>query len=804
MDKTKSLRSLLTGIALGAFFWLMSVVVGALSAPTQGFLSLQRVFEILFIMTSVVYYSERQRTCTELTTERRALWQKAEQQVDRLSKEIREAKSTERSLRKSEEHYRQLVEHMPDPVIVNVNGKIDYVNSSALALFGLTEASDLIGKRVDYLIKCKLNDRDRTRVIRDKVRFLHNSDHILRPDGTIIYVQAIRVPLESDSNISEQIVLRNINHLVEAKEVMAFESKLLDAATDSVIVHDLQGKIVYANGAACSMTGYSKQELLSRTIQSLNGGEGTRMISDHWDAMVRTGSTVFEITERRKTGEFIPVEVHARTVTYGEGQFCVRISRDVSERKKAEKIIERLAYYDALTKLPNRVLFSDRLTMQLAEAQRKNERFAIAYLDLDGFKIINDTLGHDHGDRLLCQVAKRLREVTRKSDFVARLGGDEFALLFVDIRDEDEAKKLAEKLLRSFVPPFCAGDHKPYDYESYAEASIGIALYPKDGSDSETLLKNADIAMYQAKGHGRNRYMLYEPSMNEMSRRRLSLENDLRQALEREQFSLHYQPQINLETGTLVGVEALLRWRHPDRGMVAPEEFIWLAEENGLIIPIGQWVLMTACQQSRAWQKMGFPKIRMAVNLSPLQFNQSDLLTNIESVLKYTGLDPDLLELEITETAAMRDPDHAIQVLGALREIGTQIAIDDFGTGHSALDCLKSLPINTIKIPQGFVQDAHKDVNSGVIANTIITLGHMLGLNTVAEGVETKSQLGFLRNSKCNDVQGYLLSKPLPAAQLSTLIQSKQSLVVARSQAEVVSLRKQIRRNSFYEEAQRS
>ncbi|GET43359.1 bifunctional diguanylate cyclase/phosphodiesterase [Microseira wollei] len=427
-------------------------------------------------------------------------------------------------------------------------------------------------------------------------------------------------------------------------------------------------------------------------------------------------------------------------------------------QRRVEDTLRHQASYDILTGLPNRLLFNDRLGLALANTHQKGEILAVLFLDLDGFKKINETLGHGVGDRLLQDVAQRLKKCLRESDTIARWGGDEFTLLLSPIVCAESAAQIAQGILSVFNLPFQIEGKG----EFYIKASIGIALAPYDGEDAETLLKNADAAMHRVKQQGRNNYQLYTPSIGTQALEKMVLENNLYKALEREEFLLHYQPQIDLKTGKIVGMEALLRWQHPEQGLIPPNRFIPLAEETGLINPIGEWALRTACAQNKAWQLAGLPPLRMAVNLSARQFMQQNLSEKIAQVLEETGLEPRYLEIEITETTAIQDIDFTISVLQTLKNMGIYISMDDFGTGYSSLSSLKRFPLSTLKIDRSFIDDAP-------IIKAVIALGHGLNLKVIAEGVETPGQLEFLREVKCDDVQGYFLSKPLAAEAAANL-----------------------------------
>ena len=439
------------------------------------------------------------------------------------------------------------------------------------------------------------------------------------------------------------------------------------------------------------------------------------------------------------------------------------------KRQQAETTLRYQAFHDLLTGLPNRMLFNDRLPLALANAHRNETMLIVMFLDLDRFKTINDTLGHAIGDQLLQAVATRLSSCLRESDTIARWGGDEFTLLLPQISSAEDAAKSAQRLIEALKPAFHLGVH-----ELYISSSIGIALYPHDGDDAQTLLKNADAALYRVKEHGRNGYQIYTPAINSQASALLALESSLHHALERQEFVLHYQPQINVSTGKITGMEALLRWQHPDLGLLLPCVFIPLAEENGLIVPIGEWVLRTACAQNKVWQAAGLPPLRMAVNLSARQFQQSHLVETVAQILAETSLNPCHLELEITETVVMHDVSFTTSMLKELQAMGVKLAVDDFGTGYSSLGYLKHFPLNTIKIDQSFIRELTIDPNDAAIVTAVIALGRGLNMNVVAEGVETQAQLDYLRSHHCEEMQGYWFSRPMPAATATQFLYSHQ------------------------------
>jgi diguanylate cyclase (GGDEF)-like protein/PAS domain S-box-containing protein len=516
----------------------------------------------------------------------------------------------------------------------------------------------------------------------------------------------------------------------------------------------------YVNPAAASITGWPREELTGKEFWDLVHPDFQHLVHGKGRARHRgvDAPARHEFKILRRDGDVRWLDFSAGAIEYGSRPAALGIAFDVTERKRAEEQIKELAYHDALTGLPNRLLFNDRLAVAVAQAHRSASRLAILFLDLDRFKVINDSLGHSLGDRLLQEVAERLQAGVRQGDTVARLGGDEFILLLPGIGRAEDAAKVAEKILETLKFPI-----RLEDRELFVTASVGISLYPEDGFDVESLIKNADTAMYRAKEQGRDNFQLYTHAMNETAVERLGLESSLRKALPGGQLVLHYQPLLDLITGKVHGVEALLRWHHPERGLVLPSEFLNIAEITSLIVPMGPWTLRTACARARAWQEQGQPSLTVAVNLSARQFQQPDLVTQVKRALDETGLPPSSLDLEITETHAMQNAEATIMTLRELKRLGVRISIDDFGIGYSSLSYLKRLPIDTLKIDQSFVRDITTDPDDAAIATAVIALAHTLKLQVVAEGVETQEQLEFLAARHCDRMQGYLFSRPLPA-----------------------------------------
>ena len=542
-------------------------------------------------------------------------------------------------------------------------------------------------------------------------------------------------------------------------ERQVFYQTIWDACSEVVIVLDGAGLMQYVNPASLHVFGLGPDDLsglsLSRLQPPQAGGPGTLL--DQALAQRAPGrSDTSEVLGWHADGRPLPLEATFSDVVLDGKPAVVGFLRDITERKEAEQRIRYMAGHDALTGMPNRALLKDRLTQAIADAKRKGLSVWVAFLDIDRFKLINDSLGHSAGDFLLTTVATRLRSVLREGDTVARLGGDEFVLVLTEHMPGGLTPLIVQRVMEAVEQPLSTNGH-----ELLPTCSIGVSVFPNDGQDAGTLIEHADITMYRAKQQGRNGFCFYAASMSELARERLLLERELRVALEQGQFVLHYQPQIELATGRVVGLEALVRWAHPTKGLVAPAEFIGVAEEMGLIVPLGQWILLAACKQNRAWQQAGLPPMRVAVNLSARQFAERGLAASIGAALAEADLDARHLEIEITESLVMHDVERTIDTLRKLKHLGVHVSIDDFGTGYSSLAYLKRFPIDTLKIDRSFVRDIAADSEEAAIVKAIISLAHNLGHRVVAEGVEDRAQLNFLARHGCNLAQGYLFSRPL-------------------------------------------
>lgn len=559
--------------------------------------------------------------------------------------------------------------------------------------------------------------------------------------------------------------------LNDSNQHLRLAEKVFETTFEGIMVTDAQLAIKSINPAFTKITGYELHEVLGKKPGVLSSG---RHDPEYYRKMqlelANKGCWQGEIWNRRKNGEIYPEWLSISVVKNKEGEVTnyVAIFSDITERKAAEDHVRHLAHHDGLTNLPNRMLLMERLSHALAHAHRHGQRVAVMFLDLDRFKNINDTLGHTVGDQLLKSVAERLTECVREDDTVARLGGDEFVIILEEVCSIQDVAGVAQKLVHALEQPVMLERQ-----EVFATTSIGISVYPDDGDNADTLIKHADTAMYRAKEGGRNNCQFYTADMNECALERLTMENSLRHALERSEFLLYYQPQVDLRTLSITGMEALLRWQHPDFGLVAPARFIPIAEETGLIVPIGEWALRAACFQNKAWQDAGMPRLHVAVNLSARQFKQPNLVNVVRQVLADSGLEPRYLELEITESIAMEHAEETIARLNELKAMGVTISMDDFGTGHSALSYLKRFPIDTLKIDRSFVQDVLLDSQDSAIAAAITTMARSLKMKVVTEGVETLEQVGFLREHDRDEVQGYYFSHPLPADAFADLLRSK-------------------------------
>lgn len=551
--------------------------------------------------------------------------------------------------------------------------------------------------------------------------------------------------------------------------IKAHYDLLAEYSTDIITKYTPDGVCTYASPSVKRVLGYAPEDLVGKPLFEYFHPDDVKSRKKFYTKIIEQPSNESVCYRVKHHNEnYIWLETRSNAVKHMETDEVIEIvsvSRDITVRKETEERLLYLANYDSLTGLPNRALFRDRLRRAVARAQRNDTKLALFFIDLDRFKTINDSLGHHAGDQLLRSVARRLKQFARKGDTIARLGGDEFTVIIEGIEDSDDAAIVAEKILDLMAPPFRLDGH-----EIVVGPSIGITIFPDDADDMRALLKNADTAMYRSKDNGGNCFQYYTSDMNEKAYEYLVLENNLRHALDKEEFRLYFQPQIDLHTKNIIGIEALLRWEHPEQGLLNPEQFIPFTEETGLIEPIGEWVLREACKQAKQWQDDGLPPVRVAVNLSLRQFVAQDFVGKVAQALQEAGLASHYLELEVTESFLAHNVDQAAETLRELHKLGVQLSIDDFGTGYSSLNYLKQFPLNTLKIDQSFVEDISTDPDGATIAEAIIAMGQSLRLNVIAEGVEQEEQVFFLRGHGCDWVQGYLFSKPLPAEKITQWI----------------------------------
>jgi diguanylate cyclase (GGDEF)-like protein/PAS domain S-box-containing protein len=563
-------------------------------------------------------------------------------------------------------------------------------------------------------------------------------------------------------------VTRDITQEKAANAQMRKLSGAVEQTADMVMITNRSGLVEYVNQAFCDITGFTCDEVAGQYPNVLKSGrQDETFYRDMWATIL--GGEVFNgvLVNKRKDGSLYYEEKTITPLKDADGRIThfIATGRDITERMETHERLRYLAYHDVLTQLPNRALLTDRLDHAAAHARRRGTKLALLFLDLDRFKVINDTLGHDFGDRLLQVLSERLQQCVREEDTVARLSGDEFAVLLENVTAVEAVAEVAHKLLDVFERPF-----EVFERELFITTSIGISVFPNDGDNGTTLLKHADTAMYRAKDLGRNSYQFYSADMSTAAFERLNLETSLRRALERKEFVLHYQPQVNFKSGRILGVEALLRWQHPERGLISCSDFIPLLEETGLIVPVGEWVIKTACREICGLSKAEKIPLRLAINLSPRQFHSVDLISHVTEASRVSGMDPEQVEFEITEGMLMSQATATLDTLSRLADLGYRLAIDDFGTGYSSLSYLKRFPINVLKVDRSFVRDIPGDRDDTAIVNTIIAMARSLDLEVTAEGVETHDQLASLRAFGCDTYQGFLFSHPLPLEELRGLL----------------------------------
>jgi diguanylate cyclase (GGDEF)-like protein/PAS domain S-box-containing protein len=654
--------------------------------------------------------------------------------------------------------------------------RITHVNRSTLQLLGANSVAEL-GREIRHIMTANsLRDFARIAGALAEGRDQFSSDtEYRRLDGEVVHVAMNWVLPGGPGKYGHLIAaLTDISEIKRANDQLQKLSLAVEQSGNIVMMTDANGVIDYVNSRFEHVTGYLAAEIVGQGISMLDLDENSRpALLGMLRAMLQGEEWHGELNLRRKDGELFWCLLTVAPVRQPLGAIShhVIVAEDISERKFAESTIRHLAFYDPLTELPNRRLFRDRIEVMANGAMRERHSFGLLYMDLDRFKTVNDTLGHSMGDRLLLAAARRMQSFLRKGDTLARLGGDEFALIIADLEHADNLVDVAEKLIDVMRAPVELDGHS-----LFVSVSIGIAIYPQDCDDSaiDSLIKNADVALYRAKEAGRNTFQFYRKEMNARAMERLLLESRLRGAIEREEFVLHYQPQVELDSGRIVGVEALLRWQSADLGLLMPMAFIPLAEETGLIVPIGEWVMLEACRQLAQWRAAGLPVERVAVNLSARQMHVGDVAQQINRILDDCGLPPGCLDIEITESLAMEQPERTRALLLSLKQRGITLSMDDFGTGYSSLGYLKQYPLDVLKIDRSFVRDIATDPNDAAIVSTIIAMARSLNLTVLGEGIETEAQRQFLLQQGCRHGQGYLFGRPVSAAEMEALLSATQ------------------------------
>lgn len=659
---------------------------------------------------------------------------------------------------------------------------MEYVSDCCLRLTGYRPDEIVFNNRISYEQITLPDDRERVgRAIDAALKQNETFEveyRIQRADGRVLWVleRGVGIRDETGRLVWIEGYIQDISQRMAANEMLHEAvrrySSLFEHATEGIFQTTPEGRYLNANPALARIYGHASPDDLITYLQDIprqlyvlpeRRAEFVRLLQEQ--GVVHN----FESQVYRRDGSIIWISENARVVkdTDGSVQFFEGTVVDVTERRLHDEKLEYQASHDSLTGLPNRSLLRDCIEQAIAKARRDGHLVAVVFVDLDHFKLINDSLGHHVGDRLLLEVSDRLIACVRGHDSVARQGGDEFVIVLTEQNDENEIIAVVSRLLEAISQPWIDNGQ-----EYGLSCSVGVSCYPRDGDDPDGLLRSADAAMYKAKASGRSTYHFYTPELNQAISERLELENSLRHALEREEFRVYYQPRVDVSSGRIIGAEALIRWDCPGKGIIPPDSFISIAEETGLIIPIGQWILQEACRQNSLWQRAGLPPINVSVNLSPIQFRHAGLVQSVAAALAQAGLDPTHLELELTESFVMHDAERINVAMQSLKALGVDIAVDDFGTGYSSLSYLKRFPVDRLKVDKSFVRDIDSDPDDAAIVRAIITLGHALGLKVVAEGVETHAHLEFLRQHGCDELQGYYFSRPVPAVEMETLLRN--------------------------------
>jgi len=691
-------------------------------------------------------------------------------QIFCMDVDITARKREEGALLAAGTNFDQMFRRSGDAILLLRNGLIEEANPAALRMFKCRDRSHVQGRSLSDFSPLQQPGGGMSAAAAAQLEQQAHEQGNCRYDwryldceGNLFWGEVLMTAITLNHEHLFYVVVRDISARKNAERTLYLAAQVFENSRDAILLSDRHRHIIAINRAYTEITGYHSDEMIGQALSVYRSGvEDESFFREIWAQIDATDHWQGEIWARRKSGELFPAWLAMTAIrdTHDEISNYMGILSDITERKRSEEHTRHLAEHDFLTDLPNRVLLLDRLSLALTAARRNSSMLAILFLDLDRFKHINDTLGHQVGDLLLKEVAARLLKCVRKVDTVSRQGGDEFVIILADIGGVDHAAHVAETVRNAVTQPYQLGEH-----QLHVSTSIGVAIYPSDGDDIDTLVKNADIAMYHAKESGRNNFQFFSAEMNERTVERTTFENGLRRALDEQQFELVFQPELDIRSGALVGVEALIRWRHPELGLLLPERFIGVAEEAGLMLPIGSWVLKHACRQARIWHDEGHPLV-VAVNLSLAQFMQKDLAQTVRQALAEAGLPPHYLELELTEGLIMKGGAAVADTLSSLRELGIRLSIDDFGTGYSRLGQLKDYPIDKLKIAQAFMRNG----GDATAIRTIIAMARSMHMTVIAEGVETEEQLDFLRRHGCDLYQGRYADSVVQASGLSGLL----------------------------------
>ncbi|MFQ3548458.1 MAG: EAL domain-containing protein [Armatimonadota bacterium] len=711
----------------------------------------------------------------------------------RIIQENAKLKKSKELIRQKEEYYQTIYNYAPLAFITwDRKFQITDWNTRAEELFGWTK-EEVLGRsffdtivppeqvaEITEIVKQILKSKNLTTNINECIRkdgkritckwsnaLLHNSKG--KVSGAMSLALDITENIESQRQIEEQKqqLEKKNNDLIEKNTQLKIQASAMNAAGEQILIFDSNGIVSFANKAFLNETGYEADEIVGNSINILKCTTNDYFYQQLEEIISRGTAWKGELQSLHKDGTCHINDITVSPVTNDTGdiEHYIAIVHNITEKKKYELKLNHLAHHDSLTGLPNRLQFSDRLTKKIEEAKRNGTMLAVMFLDLDRFKNINDTLGHSIGDKLLSLVSQRLDDCLRDADMLARMGGDEFIIIIDNITCKEDTFAIAKRVTKELSKPFRINNR-----DLYTSTSIGISIYPTHGIDAETVVKNADSAMYKSKEKGRNSYSIYSDDINAAALQRLNMETSIRKALDNNEFDLHYQPQLNLRTGKLRGVEALIRWKHSEYGNISPGQFIPIAEESGLIVPVDDFVLLNACIQIRRWIELGMDAFKVAVNISGRHLQSEDFVLSIKNLLEQTGVDGNYLEIELTESSLMINPDLACELLHNLKEFGIKISLDDFGTGYSSLGYLKKFPIDVVKIDHTFVKDINNNKENAAIAKAIIAMSHSLNMKVIAEGVETIEQLEFLNEINCDKVQGYFIHPPAPVDQITDLL----------------------------------